>query len=90
MLKQMGIAVALGVMIVPTLGAARSAPGDGDEHHHGPSPEAIAACKDKSEGNACEFDGPRGHESGTCHKTRSGDLACFHPHHPHAQDGGAP
>jgi hypothetical protein len=26
--------------------------------------------------------------SGTCHKARTGDLACFHPHHHH--DGGTP
>jgi hypothetical protein len=84
----MRLAMAVGVLSVPTLVAAQSGPADGDEHHHAPSPEAIAACKAKSEGNACEYDGAHGHESGTCHKLRSGDLACFHPHHHHDQDGG--
>ena len=84
----MRLAVTVGVMSVPTLVAAQSSPGDGDEHHHGPSPEAIAACKAKSDGDACEYDGAHGHETGTCHKLRSGDLACFHPHHHHDQDGG--
>ena len=88
MLKSIRFVVALGVLAVPTLVAAQSTPADGDEHHHGPSPESLAACKDKNEGAACEFDAPRGHEAGTCHKTRSGELACFHPHH--HPDAGAP
>jgi hypothetical protein len=86
MLKSMRLAVAVGLMLAPTLAAAQSSPND--DEHHGPRPEAIAACKDKSEGDTCEFDAPRGHVAGTCHKARSGDLACFHPHHHH--DGGAP
>jgi hypothetical protein len=86
MLKPMELAVSIAFMLVPALCAAQSSP-EGDEHH-GPSPEAIAACKDKAEGDACEFDGARGHVAGTCRKGRSGDLACWHPHHHH--DGGAP
>jgi hypothetical protein len=86
MLKSMRLAVAVGLMLAPTLAVAQSSPND--DEHHGPRPEAIAACKDKSEGDTCEFDAPRGHVAGTCHKARSGDLACFHPHHHH--DGGAP
>jgi hypothetical protein len=80
--------IALGAMLVamPTLGAAQDRP-DGGEHH-GPRPEAIAACKDKGEGDACEFDAPRGHVSGTCRTVRTGSLACIHPHH--RPDGGAP
>jgi hypothetical protein len=69
---------------VSAIGAAQTSPND--EEHRGPSPEAIAACKDKSEGDACEFDGARGHLSGNGRKARSGDLACVHPHHHH--DGG--
>jgi len=88
MLKQMRVAVAVGVMSVPALGLAQSSSRNDDEHHHAPSPESVAACKDKSEGDTCEYDAPRGHESGTCHKLRSGELACFHPHHHHDQDGG--
>ncbi|MGO9834313.1 MAG: hypothetical protein ACLP1X_08865 [Polyangiaceae bacterium] len=85
MLKSMRLAVAVGLMIVPALAVAQSNPSD--DEHHGPRPEAIAACKDKSEGDGCEFDAPRGHVAGTCHKARTGDLACFHPHHHH--DGGS-
>jgi hypothetical protein len=73
-------------VIVPAFGAAQSSPSD--DEPHAPRPEAIAACKDKSEGDACEFDAPRGHVSGTCRKVRTGDLACIHPHHHH--DGGSP
>ena len=86
----MRLVVAVGVIAVPTIVAAQSSPADGDEHHHAPSPESIAACKAKSEGDVCEYDGPHGHESGTCHKLRSGDLACFHPHQHHEHDGGTP
>jgi hypothetical protein len=84
MLKWMRLAVAIGLMIVPALAVAQSSPSD--DEPHGPRPEAIAACKDKSEGDACEFDAPRGHVSGTCRTVRAGDLACIHPHHHH--DGG--
>jgi hypothetical protein len=86
MVKWMRVAVTVALMIVPALAVAQSDPKD--EEHHGPRPEAVAACKDKSEGDSCEFDAPRGHVSGTCHRARSGDLACFHPHHHH--DGGTP
>jgi len=67
----MRVAIAVGVLSIPTLVAAQSSPADGDEHHRGPSPESLAACKAKSEGDVCEYDGAHGHESGTCHKTRS-------------------
>ncbi|HXX70257.1 MAG TPA: hypothetical protein VEK07_23965 [Polyangiaceae bacterium] len=67
-------------VLVPALAAAQSDPGG---EHHGPRPEAIAACKGKTDGDACEFDAPRGHVSGTCRKVRTGDLACVHPHHHH-------
>ena len=83
MLKLVHIAVVVSLIAVPTLGAAQDQP-DGGEHH-GPRPEAIAACKNKDEGNACEFDAPRGHIVGTCLKVRTGDLACVHPRH---QNGG--
>jgi hypothetical protein len=85
----MRIAIAVGVLSVPTLVAAQSSPADGDEHHHGPSPESIAACKTKSEGDACEYDGRHGHEAGSCHKVRSGDLACLHPHQHHEEGSDA-
>jgi hypothetical protein len=85
MLK-LSLAATVALMIVPALGAAQNSPSD--DEPHGPRPESIAACKDKSEGDACEFDAPRGHVSGTCHKARTGDLACFHPHH--HNDGGTP
>jgi hypothetical protein len=71
-------------MLVPALAMAQRSPSD--DEHHGPPPEAIAACKDKNDGDACEFDAPRGHVSGTCRKARTGDLAC---HHRHRHDGGA-
>jgi len=86
MLKLARLMVVIALMSVPILSAAQSSPSD-DEHHRAPRPEAIAACKDKSEGDACEFDAPHGHVAGTCRKVRTGDLACDHPHH-HHDDGG--
>jgi len=85
MLKLVRAAVVVALVAIPALGAAQDKP-DGGEHH-GPSPEAIAACKDKKDGDACEFDAPRGHVAGTCRKVRSGDVACVHPHHHHDSGG---
>jgi len=85
MSKGMSFALALAVVLTPVLGSAQDKPGDGE--HHGPRPEAVAACKDKSDGDACEFDAPRGHVVGTCHTAHTGDLACFHPHHHHHEQG---
>ncbi len=86
MLKLIRLAITAASILVPALSAAQASPSD--DEHHGPRPEAVAACKDKTEGDACEFDAPRGHVAGTCRKVKSGDLACVHPHHHH--DGGAP
>jgi hypothetical protein len=85
--KVLHFAAAAALLMVPALAWAQGPP-DGDEHR-GPPPESIAACKDKSEGDACEFDSPRDYRAGTCHRTRAtGDLACLHPHHDH--DAGSP
>jgi|HubBroStandDraft_1064217.scaffolds.fasta_scaffold1225592_2 hypothetical protein len=87
--KVIRLMIVTGLVIVPVAGAAQSSPAD--DKPHAPRPEAIAACKDKSEGVACEFDAPRGHVSGTCHKVQTGDMACVHPHHHHDHpDGGTP
>ena len=84
----MPLAAAMAVALFAALSPGQGAPSD--DEHHGPRPEAIAACKDKSDGDACEFDAPRGHVSGTCHKVRSGELACVRPHQHHEPDGGQP
>jgi hypothetical protein len=87
MMKLLRVSIVAALIATPTLGAAEDKP-DGGEHHW-PRPEAIAACKDKSEGNACEFDAPRGHVAGTCRKVPSGDLVCVHPHHHHEGSTGS-
>ena len=86
MLKFVRLTAIVAIIVVPALGSADDAPDAGE--HHGLRPEAIAACKDKNEGDACEFDAPRGHIVGTCHKTKEGDLACVHPH-PHHEGSGS-
>ncbi|HEY4058467.1 MAG TPA: hypothetical protein VGM39_17765 [Kofleriaceae bacterium] len=52
-------------------------------HHHGPPPEALAACKEASEGATCSFS-HRDHDiTGTCSHgpDGKGPLACK-PDHP--------
>jgi hypothetical protein len=50
-------------------------PGGGE--HHGPPPEAIAACKALKLSQPCSFTSPRGVESGTCFQPdASKPLAC--------------
>ena len=83
MMKLLRVAVVIAAIALPALGAAQDHPKD--EEHHGPHPEALAACKDKGEGDTCEFDGHHGHVVGTCRKARTGELFCMHPHH---HDGG--
>jgi len=79
MSKWLRAAVALTVLSAPAIGSAQSNPDGGKPH--APSPEAVAACKDKSEGDTCDFDAPHGHVDGVCRKVHTGDLACVHPHH---------
>jgi hypothetical protein len=86
MVKPIRSAKLVVLTILPLLAVAQSSPAD--EEHHGPRPEALAACKDKNEGAACDFDAPKGHVTGTCKKTHTNDLACMGPHHHH--DAGAP
>lgn len=88
MLKWIRVGVAGAVLLVPAIGIAQSRLGE-DEHHAGWA-EAVAACKDKADGDACEFEGHHGKVVGACHKARSGDLVCMGPHHHHDHDGGAP
>jgi hypothetical protein len=85
MLKLVHIVAGISLLVIPALSLAQDNPKD--EEHHGPRPESIAACKDKAEGSACEFDAPRGHVSGTCRKVHTGDTACVHPHHHHHDAG---
>lgn len=62
-----------------------AAPG-GRDRPHGPPPEAIEACTDLSEGEACSFTGRRNDKvEGTCIVPQSGkeELAC-------APEGGPP
>ncbi len=52
--------------------ASHAAPGAGGKK--GPPPEAIEACADLSEGDACSFTGPRDDElTGTCKSLPGGE-----------------
>ena len=46
-------------------GSALAQPSDGGGHRK-PPPEALAACKGLSSGQACTFSGPRGSVTGSC------------------------
>jgi len=48
----------------------------GEGGHRGPPPEAIAACKAISSGQACSFTTPRGTMQGTCWAPEGKPLAC--------------
>jgi hypothetical protein len=66
-------------------------PGEGEPHHRGPPPEAIAACKAKAVGAQASFTDRAGHTvSGAC--TQMGDVVAVPPPaHPHGdRNGGAP
>ena len=59
-------------------------PGGREGGRQGPPPEAIEACVDRSEGDACRFETPRGELEGTCRKPPRGDsdtLACVPKDH---------
>jgi hypothetical protein len=84
-LKFIRVAVVSASVVIPSLGAADDAPDGGG--HHGPRPEAIAACKAKVEGDTCSFEGHHGAVEGTCHKVHTGDLACVRPHPHHDATG---
>ena len=84
MVKLARLSVIVTILAIPALGAAHDPDGGA---HHWPGPESIAACKDKSEGDACTFEGHHGTVSGTCKKAKTGELACAHPHHHHDGDG---
>jgi hypothetical protein len=41
----------------------------------------LAACKGKSAGDACSFQGPNGNVTATCHVNQRSDLVCGAHHH---------
>jgi hypothetical protein len=79
MKKLMHVALIASLFAVPALASADDTPDGGQQPW--PHPQAIAACKDKSEGATCSFEGHHGTVTGACHKVPSGELACLHPHH---------
>ncbi|MFO0712734.1 MAG: hypothetical protein U0353_22975 [Sandaracinus sp.] len=56
--------------------ACRPAGGPGAHGHHGPPPEAFAACDDVAEGDACVIDTPEGTVEGVCRGGPDGRTAC--------------
>ena len=60
-------------------------------HHHGPPPEALAACKNATSGQQCSFTSPHGDQiSGTCTAREEGKpLACRPSHPPGGDHSGA-
>lgn len=61
----------------PQAPAAKPKPGaEQDRPHHGPPPEALAACKPLANGASCSFTSPRGAHTGTCVAPQGKPLAC--------------
>ncbi len=56
-------------------GSGGGGSGDGGRPH-GPPPEAVAACKTLSSGQACSFTSPHGTLNGTCWAPQGKPLAC--------------
>ena len=67
-------------------------PGDQPgRHHHGPPPEALAACKSATSGQQCSFTSPHGDQiSGTCTSRDAGKPLACRPSRPPGGDSGAP
>jgi hypothetical protein len=52
-------------------------------HHHGPPPEALAACKSATSGQDCSFTSAHGDQiSGTCMAHEEGKPLACRPAHP--------
>jgi hypothetical protein len=50
---------------------------NGEGRPHGPPPEALDACKNKKDGDVCQFNSPHGDVvSGTCWAPQGKPLAC--------------
>lgn len=62
-----------------------SGSGSGGGRPHGPPPEAVAACKTLSSGQACSFTSPHGTLNGTCWAPQGKPLACKPPQPPPSQ-----
>jgi len=59
--------------------------------HHGPPPEALAACKSATSGQQCSFTSRRGDPiSGTCVSREEGKPLACRPSHPPGAGGEQP
>ena len=77
----------LGVFLASSLFDTAALARESGRRHHGPPPEAYAACEDKSEGDPAEFDSPRGDTvTGTC--VQDGDRLVLRPDNPPPRHGG--
>jgi len=80
-------AVALGIFIACGALSNEAAAQDRGGRRHGPPPEAYTACEGKSEGDAAEFESPRGNTvTGTCEY--EGDRLVLRPDNPPPGHGG--
>ena len=78
--KTAAITIATACLLAGSMAWSQQGPprGRGGDRQ-GPPPEAIEACKDLGEGDACSVETPRGKLEGTCRKPPRGDgdgLAC--------------
>ena len=87
-MKRYVIGTMVGLLIVSASFGAWAMDGtQGGGGRHGPSPEAIEACRDKSEGAAVEFANRRGETVKATCKEINGQLAAVRERGSHGRNG---
>lgn len=82
--------------LMGALPSAAAAPSPTDAQHHrggarrGPPPEALEACAELEEGDACQVTFHEHTLEGTCRNTHEDELACMPDQPPPPPDGEAP
>lgn len=63
-------------MVLANAAWAQQAQTPGADGQRTPPPEALAACKSLTSGQACSFTAPRGSVTGTCQARQGNALSC--------------
>lgn len=85
-MKEYLIGTMAGLLIVSASFGAWAMDGTSSGGHRGPSPEAIEACKDKSEGTAVEFTNRRGETVKATCKQINGQLVAVREGRSHGRN----
>jgi hypothetical protein len=83
-MKRFAMLMVVAAVLMSATALAQSDDGQRGRMHgrRGPPEEAVAACEDKADGEACSFTVPRRDIEGTCESMRrSEDVACVPENH---------